>query len=123
MLADVRDKDCLDISAEALSIGVTIARLAGGMINPLFREMIDSVVGVFTERFAISVSYATEVCASAMIEDLTVIGAVPVVGVNVSAGGESKISMWAPTTTALGCMPMLTSSEEVSTFGWGACSC
>ena len=66
---------------------------------------------------------ASDVWADGMIDLLTglVFRVVTANGTNGSA--DTDFSMWAPTTTALGCIPMLTPFEELSTCGWGACSC
>ena len=103
--------------------GIVIATFVRGIISEVFVVVV--TVLMIASEVAVSVSCATVVRAGVMIEALegTVNIVVFIGGITVLSCLDANISMWAATTTALGCMPMLTSSEEVSTFGWGACSC
>ena len=88
------------------------------------REVIDTVTNtsvviavMIASEVCVPVSCATVVRADTMIDVLT--GMV----FSVLTVGSADADIREVTMTDLGCMPMLTSLGELSTFGWGACSC
>ena len=129
----------MDMSGEAMRIGLMIAGLAAGMVVPLTggaivglsRGMVGFSVDMCTEvrmiavvvlEVAVPASYAKDVRPGTMIDvlALTVIGIVGSgIGVDVLAGVAARI--WTATLTALEFM--LASSEEALRSGWEACSC
>ena len=96
---------CVDMLRDVLVIVVTVAMTASAVIVP------------------VSCTTVVRACAIIDVAKGAVIGDVLLGVVNAFASLDANTSIWAPTTTALGCMPMLTSFEELSTCGWGACSC
>ena len=129
----------MTISSEVLCIGAVIVRLSecrlpAGMIIPLTWGTLGCAVDMIIEVFVIvlatialevatPISCATDVCAGAMTEVLTdtVVSVALVNGINVLADADAN--MWAAAMTALGSMPMLSSSDKALASRWGASSC
>ena len=126
----------MTISAEAPCIGVVIVRLSecrlpAGMIIPLTWGTLGCAVDMIIEVFVIVLAMIalevdtpiSDVCAGAMTEVLTdtVVSVALVNGINVLADADANI--WAAAMTALGSMPMLSSSDKAVASRWGASSC